>query len=265
MVSKGVNLIVGTGKLGHRFYDYLQSLDQTAITLSRSPKAWSKQHICYDLLQNDLPFPQLPKLNTVFIILAPGERSEVAYRQTYIQAVTNLLTHLHQQQSDFHCVLVSSTSVFSGNPEFIINEQTEPQPDSFSGRILLEAEGNIKSLHPNTSIVRPSGLYSSQRQRLIDSLLDKAQYDNPKWLNLIHEHDVCQWLWQTAIYQWPLTIASDGFPFQRRQLQDFKQAQTDRTEHLINPSQTAKYYLSDYREQINLRYPSIFHWLKLRM
>lgn len=265
MANQGVNLIVGAGKLGHRFYDYLQSLEQPVITLSRSPKAWSKQHICYDLLLNQQPFPELPKLNTVFIILAPGERSESAYHQTYIEAVTSLLTHLHQQQTDFHCVFVSSTSVYSGNSEAVINEQTIPQPDSFSGRILLRAEQNVKSLHPNTSIVRPSGLYSSQRQRLIDSLLDKSQYDNPKWLNLVHEQDVCQWLWQAALNQWGLTIASDGFPFQRQQLQDF--ARSIKSEAISIPEQhnATKCYLSNYLQPINLRYPSIFHWLQLRM
>lgn len=265
MVNQEINLIVGAGKLGHRFYDYLQSLEQPAITLSKNPKTWSQQHICYDLLHNELPFPELPQLSTVFIILAPGERSESAYRQTYIDAVTNLLSGLHQQQTNFYSIFVSSTSVYAGNQEAVINEQTKPQPDSFSGRILLKAEENVKSLHPNTSIVRLSGLYSSQRQRLIDSLLDKAQYDNPKWLNLIHEHDVCQWLWQVAINQWPLTIASDGLPFQRKQLQDFKRAPTSPTEHLPIPVQSTKRYLSQYHEQINLRYPSFFHWLASRL
>lgn len=259
------HLIVGAGKLGHRFYDYLQSLGQTAITLSRSPKSWSKQHICYDLLQNAQSLPELPKLNTVFIILAPGERSEAAYRQTYIEAVTNLLTYLHQQQTDFHCVFVSSTSVYGGNQETIIDEQIEPQPDSFSGRILLEAEQSIKKLHANTSVVRPSGLYSSQRQRLIESLLDPVQYDNPKWLNLIHEHDVCQWLWQATINQWPLAIASDSFPFKRKQLQDFKRSMSSGISQFPEQQQADKRYLSQYLSYIKLRYPSIFRWIASRM
>ncbi|MBD3653459.1 sugar nucleotide-binding protein [Kangiella sp.] len=264
MTSQDRNLIVGTGKLGRRFYDYLQSKKQSVITLSRSPKAWSKQHICYDLLKNDQAFPKLPQLNKVFIILAPGERSESAYRQTYITAVSNLVSHLHQQQTDFHCVFVSSTSVYAANTESVINEHIVPKPDSFSGQILLEAEKNVKSLHASTSIVRPSGLYSSQRQRLIDSLLDPAQYDNPKWLNLIHEQDICQWLWQAAINQWSLTIASDGFPFQRKQLQDFQQSLPD-VETPSLPDHSAKRYLSLNLDQIKLQYPSIFHWLQSRM
>lgn len=262
MTNRGTNLIVGTGKLGQRFYEYLQSIGQAAITLSRSPKSWSQHHICYDLLQNDQPLRSLPKLNTVFIILAPGERTESAYRQTYITAVSNLIAQLHQQQSDFHCVFVSSTSVYGGNTEPVINEETKPQPDSFSGRILLEAEQNIKQLHANTSIVRPSGLYSSLRKRLIDSLLDPEQRDNPKWLNLVHEQDVCQWLWQTAVNQWPLTIASDGFPFQRKQLQEFKQALSNHTACIPAFDPSARQYLSYYHQQLSLRYPSIFHWLQ---
>lgn len=258
------HLIVGTGKLGQRFYQYLKSLDQPTITLSRSPKGWSEHHICYDLLNDKQALPKLPKISKVFIILAPGERTETAYRQTYIAAVSNLIALLHQQQTDFHCVFVSSTSVYGGNTEPVINEETRPQPDSFSGRILLEAEQNIKQLHTNTSIVRPSGLYSSKRQRLIDSLLDPEQRDNPKWLNLVHEQDVCQWLWQTAINKWPLTIASDGFPFQRKQLQNFQQSLPD-VETPSLPDHSAKRYLSLHLDQIKLQYPSIFHWLSSRM
>lgn len=258
------HLIVGAGKLGQRFYRYLQSLDQPTITLSRSPKGWSEHHICYDLLNDQQALPKLPKISKVFIILAPGERTETAYRQTYIAAVSNLIALLHQQQTDFHCVFVSSTSVYSGNTETVINEETRPQTDSFSGRILLEAEQNIKQLHTNTSIVRPSGLYSSQRQRLIDSLLDSSQRENPKWLNLVHEHDVCQWLWQTAVHQWPLAIASDGFPFQRKQLQDFQQSLPD-TALPSSPDKSAKRYLSLHLDQIKLQQPSIFHWLQSEM
>lgn len=264
MTNQGKNLIVGAGKLGQRFYQYLKSLDQPTITLSRAPKGWSDHHICFDLLNDKEALPKLPRLSTVFIILAPGQRSESAYRQTYITAVTNLIALLHQQQTDFYCVFVSSTSVYAGNTESIINEQTIPKPDSFSGYILLEAEENVKSLHTNTSIVRPSGLYSLQRQRLITSLLDPAQQENPKWLNLVHEQDVCLWLCQTADNKWPLTIASDSFPFQRKQLQDFQQSLPNADLPSL-PDNPAKRYQSLYLDQIKLQHPSIFHWLKSRM
>ena len=265
MANQQVNLIVGAGKLGQRFYRYLQSLEQTAITLSKKPKTWSQHHITYDLLQNEAPLPQLPALNTVFILLAPVERTESAYRQTYITAVTRLLTQLHRQHTAFHCVFVSSTAVFSANTETIISEQTPPQADSFSGKILLEAEQTITSLHPNTSILRAAGLYSSKRQTLLNSLLDAAQYDNPKWLNLIHEDDVCYWLWQTAIHRWPITIAADGFPFQRRHIQDFKHSIATEELPLPAPFKASKRYLSQHREQMSLHYPSVFHWLQNKM
>lgn len=264
MTNQGKNLIVGAGKLGQRFYQYLKSLDQPTITISRSPKGWSEHHICYDLLNDQQALPKLPKISNVFIILAPGERTESAYRKTYITAVSNLIDLLHQQQTDFHCIFVSSTSVYGGNTEAVINEETKPLPDSFSGQTLLEAEQNIKQLHASTSIIRPSGLYSSQRQRLIDSLLDPDQEENPKWLNLVHEQDVCQWLWQTAINKWPLTIASDDFPFQRKQLQNFKQSLAD-ADTPSSPDSSARRYQSLLLEQINLLHPSIFHWLKSRM
>lgn len=252
-------LIVGTGKLGQRFYHHLKNEGENPMTLSRSEKEWSENHITFDLLKAGIELPQLPKLDHVFIIVAPDERTEVAYRQTYIHAVARLINELHKQQDSFHCTFVSSTSVYAGNLEPVIDESIAAKPANFTGKVLLDAEKALLKLHPNTTIIRASGLYSEQRQKLTDSLLDGDKYLEPKTLNLIHEDDLCHWLSYASEREVNMSIASDGHPFTRKQLQDFvKTGQYDETP-------LDKKYQSALLKRMRLQYPSIFDWAREKL
>lgn len=245
-------LIVGAGKFGKRFYHYLLSLNNSPITLSRSEKHWSENHIQADLLGNTLQLPRIPKLDNVYILLAPNERSEDAYQKTYIDAVTNLLQQLKQQQSSFNCTFLSATSVYGSNQMDVIDEGIAAEPDNFRGKILLEAERNILQQHGQVSIVRASGLYSKERKRLINSLLDPNEVNNPKWMNLIHEDDLCRWLYKASVEQWPISIASDGCPFTRKAIQLSQ-------ETMVNT--TYRQFKSDYLQSLELKHPSFVDWL----
>lgn len=249
-------LIVGSGKLGRRFYEYLVSEGEKPYTLSRSEKPWADKHIVCDLLKVSNTLPELPKLDNVYIMLAPDERTEQAYRQTYIHAVSRLIQELHKQQTEFHCTFLSSTSVYEGNLEPVIDESVKAKPLNFSGKTMLDAEKNVKSLHENTSIVRASGLYSKERSRMLDSLLDKAKYNDPKWLNLIHEDDLCYWLHLANQREVSLSIASDGNPFTRQQLQDYVAGKEKQ------PQEPPKQYHSVLLKRLSLKYPSIFNWFE---
>lgn len=247
-------LIVGSGKLGRRFYEYLVSEGEKPYTLSRSEPSWADNHIVCDLLKVSNTLPELPKLDNVYIMLAPDERTEQAYRQTYIHAVSRLIQELHKQHTEFHCTFLSSTSVYEGNLEPLIDESVKAKPLNFSGKTMLDAEKNVKNLHENTSIVRASGLYSKERTKLLESLLDKDKYHDPKWLNLIHEDDLCYWLHLANQREVSLSIASDGTAFTRQQLQDHVAGK--------EPSQQepAKQYHSVLLKRLSLQYPSIFDW-----
>lgn len=248
-------LIVGTGKLGQRFYNYLVSKDEQPYTLSRSEKPWADKHIQCDLLKVSDTLPELPKLDNVYIMLAPDERTEPAYRQTYIHAVSRLIQELHKQQTEFHCTFLSSTSVYEGNIEPLIEESVKPKPANFKGKSLLDAEKSLKNLHPVTSIVRASGLYSAERTKLMESLFDKDKYHDPKPLNLIHEDDLCYWLHLVGKREVSLSIASDGTAFTRQQLQDYKAGGERPSE------QAAKQYHSVLLKRISLQFPNIFEWI----
>ncbi|GAA4360817.1 sugar nucleotide-binding protein [Kangiella marina] len=247
-------LIVGTGKLGQRFYNYLVSKGEQPYTLSRSEKSWASRHIVCDLLKVSNTLPELPQFSNVYIILAPDERAEPAYRQTYIHAVSRLIQELHKQQTEFHCTFLSSTSVYEGNLEPVIDESVTPKPANFKGKALLDAEKSLQTLHPVTSIVRASGLYSSDRSKLMDSLLDKDKYHDPKWLNLIHEDDLCYWLELAGKREMSLSIASDGTAFTRQQLQDHVAGKE------VTSATPSKQYHSVLLKRLHLQFNSIFDW-----
>ncbi len=256
-MANDYQLIVGTGVLGKRFYQFLSQGNKELFTLSKSYKAWSQNHIVYDLLGSDEALPELPKLKNVFIILSPTERTEAAYQTIYLDAIRNFIFQLHQQQKDFHCTFVSSISVYGAQQMGLIDEATITQPDNFRGRILLAAEKQLVALHPDTSVVRAAGLYSAKRKKLIQSLTDPKQKDNPKWLNLIHEQDLCHWLRQASQGQWQISLAADTRPFQRVALFDssFVIEQRARTGNY------RKVY-SRYIDNIKLKYPSFIDWYK---
>ncbi|WP_251358625.1 sugar nucleotide-binding protein [Kangiella sp. TOML190] len=244
------SLIVGAGKFGRRFYDFLQAHGQDPITLSKSDKAWSQQHIRLDLLAKSLQLPSLPKIDQLYLIVAPTYRTQEAYQNIYIDGLGNLLRALLKQQRSFHATFLSSTAVYGSQRLGLIDENSPTQPDNFRGELLLQAEQQIQQMAPSSSIVRASGLYSRQRERLLQSLLDKQKASDAKWLNLVHEADLCQWLLKASENQWPSVIASDGVPFQRTQL--YQEQAVDK--------QGYRQFKSQYFEQMDLQYVSFVDW-----
>lgn len=252
-------LIVGTGKLGKRFFDYLKSNNETVYTLSRNPKSWSEQHICCDLLADKVSISQaistLPNIAQLYIILAPAARSEGEYRKTYIDAVTNLLEGLESQQQSFHCTFISSIGVFSKDQLGTIDESTLPKPDNFRGEVMLEAEQNVLQKCSSVTIVRAAGLYSSQRLKLIESIMDVNQADNPKWLNLIHEQDLCRWIEKATNKKWSLTHASDAYAFQR------KNYAKPCNSLALSKDKNFRCFKSQHFDQVELGFPCFSDWL----
>lgn len=262
-------LIVGTGKLGQRYYQHLTQASSTQnpieiTTLSRSEKSWSKHHIALDISQPIDPecAKQLPLFDTIVFILAPGKRDEALYRATYLDAPRHLLSALDTNNSP-HIIWVSSTSVYGEQSQRLTNESTIPRPANVFSQILLDAEQAVIQQSARASILRPAGLYSSQRQRLLDSLLNSEQYDNPKWLNLVHEDDVCRHIEFLRQSKQPLLIAADATPFQRAHLQDFIKHSCPES-HLTKMAHTSKTSLrlikSQQHDQLPFNYPSVFDW-----
>lgn len=124
--------------------------------------------------------------------LTPAEFTRQAYQQSYLavaQAMAQAVNALHQAPKLI--IWVSSTSVYGDNKGDWVDETTKPNPVTFSGEILLQAEQIIQNLPCSSTVVRFSGIYGPGRSRLLDQV--RAGKGRPKlpehWTNRIHADD----------------------------------------------------------------------------
>ena len=118
--------------------------------------------------------------------------NEDNYRKTYISGLRNVITRLQADGYQPKRILfTSSTSVYHQKDGEIVDENSPTLPESFAGKVLLEAENIIlKSSFPATCI-RLSGIYGPDRLRLINQV--KAGKGCPSepvlYANRIHRDD----------------------------------------------------------------------------
>ena len=124
--------------------------------------------------------------------LTPAEFTRQAYQQSYLavaQAMAQTVNALPQAPKLI--IWVSSTSVYGDNNGDWVDETTKPNPVTFSGEILLQAEQIIQNLPCSSTAVRFSGIYGPGRSRLLSQV--QAGKGRPKlpeqWSNRIHADD----------------------------------------------------------------------------
>jgi len=187
-------LMVGCGKIGLRVAKLL-STNNEVWGLSRGHQEAEKQNIQFitaDVCEPESLNSQLPKnIDYLIYCLTPAERSESAYRQVYLTGLKNTLSALVNNQSLKRLYFVSSTAVYHQDASEVVNESSSTHPNSFSGQVLLEAEALCAaSPHPST-VIRFSGIYGAQRNRLIQQVKSgQAQLSTTcRLTNRIHEDD----------------------------------------------------------------------------
>ncbi len=109
-------------------------------------------------------------------------------KENFVAKMTALLPYIEATDIE-KVLLISSTSVFPDTPE-VISEETEPQPDSESGKQLLQVEQLFKNNKKfQTTIVRFGGLIGEDRHPVV-FLSGRKNIANPEApINLIHRVD----------------------------------------------------------------------------
>ncbi len=108
--------------------------------------------------------------------------------ENFVQKIKHLIPHL-EEASLKNVLLVSSTSVFGEN-NTMVTESSTPNPDTESGRQLLEVENLLQQNKAfTTTILRFGGLIGEDRQpgRSLAGKTNLANPDTP--VNLIHLED----------------------------------------------------------------------------
>ncbi len=140
--------------------------------------------------------PTIPKgVRTVVVAVAADSHTEEAYRLAYAAGLANVLDALDRDQvKPERVLLISSTAVF-GNATGTVDETTIATPNSFSGKITMEAETILHSRYSGTStksiVLRLAGKYGPGRTRLMDLISNHTAVipDSPRLTNRIHRDD----------------------------------------------------------------------------
>ncbi len=199
-LNKTSVLIVGHGSLGKPLAEQLSDQFQVSC-LSRAlpPNA---QDLAYDCLAGNLSDPNSlqvlkeKQFDQIVVAIAPKERTDQAYLDTYVRGLQHLIQHITENKKTikrpYRLFFVSSTSVYHQNDNAWVDESSPTLPSSFSGKRLLEAEQLAQSSAIPATIIRFSGIYGGNRTRLIQQALSTTpsslQQLTP-FTNRIHQDD----------------------------------------------------------------------------
>lgn len=135
----------------------------------------------------------LAKSETLIIDIPPKLRGSAAsfptpLEMTFVKKIENLIPFI-EKSTVKKVLFVSSTSVY-GDENGMITEETEPNPDTESGKQLLLAEALLQNNRNfETTILRFGGLIGEDRQP-VKFLAGKENLENAEApVNLIHQND----------------------------------------------------------------------------
>ena len=121
----------------------------------------------------------------IFICIPPKRNS--AELASYPDKIKSILENVGNKRAKV--ILISSTSVY-GDENKIVNENTQTNPDTDSGRVIVAAEEILKSKYPNDfTIIRFAGLIGPERN---PGRFFAGKTDVPNGLapvNLLHQSD----------------------------------------------------------------------------
>lgn len=133
----------------------------------------------------------------LIIDIPPKLRS--ASSENFVRKIQNLIPFIEKSKIE-KVVFISSTSVYADDPS-IITEATKPNPDTESGKQLVQAESVLQSnTNFKTTVIRFGGLIGEDRHP-IHFLAGRKNIENPEApINLIHQKD-CIGIIKTIIEQ----------------------------------------------------------------
>ncbi len=195
-------LLVGCGDIGSALATVLvaQGHQVTAVKRTAPNKALpGVSYVTCDITRPE-QVQRIPcEVDQVFVILAPGERTENHYQALFTDGLSNLLHHFSnppEERSPLHgatphWIFISSTSVYGQHNGEWVDEVSPTLPQGFNGRCLLHAEKMLHDHDPGATVVRFSGIYGPGRDGLMQSVLrgNPVQYQPSYYTNRIHAED----------------------------------------------------------------------------
>lgn len=201
--------------------------------LRRNPGALPNgiQAIAADLGREIPPDVLPPELDFVFYTASADGSNDEAYRKTYVDGPRNLLEVLSSRGDDLRRFLfTSSTGVYAQSDGEWVDEESPTEPETFSGRRLVEGERAVLGGPFPATVVRLAGIYGPGRTRSIERGLEvPASYEQPIYTNRIHRDDCAGALRHLTLLPdpEPLYIGVDHEPADRRTVAEWLAAKLD--------------------------------------
>jgi nucleoside-diphosphate-sugar epimerase len=193
-MSGGCVLIAGCGYVGTELGRRLASDGRRVFGLRRDASQLPPEiaPVKADLTQA-ATLEGLPEgITEVVYAASAGGRTDEAYAQAYVEGPANLLRALERRGEPVRRFLfTSSTAVYGQTDGSFVDEESVTEPESFTGRRVLEGERVVRSGPVSGVVLRLAGIYGPGRTRLIRNVWEgKARRPaTPRYTNRIHRDD----------------------------------------------------------------------------
>jgi nucleoside-diphosphate-sugar epimerase len=185
-------LVAGCGWLGTAIAEVLVAEGDRVVAVRRAwrdaaPGGAGVDAIELDLAAGPLALPR--DVDAIVYAAAPDERSEGAYRRTYVVGLRNVLEALPDVQ---RVVLTSSTAVYAEESGGEVDEGSPVVADG-TGAILVEGERLLASRSEGIAL-RLAGLYGPGRDRMVRTVRDGTarRPHRASTTNRIHRDDAAR-------------------------------------------------------------------------
>ena len=141
-------------------------------------------------------------IDYVIYSAAAGRQGESGYRKTYVDGLTHVINHLKSlSEQPKRLFFTSSTAVYHQKAGEWVDELSSTHPETFNGKIMLEAERLLIDSELPATVVRFGGIYGPGRNYMLKKVQSGEVYvqEPVTYGNRIHAEDcagILQWLIQ---------------------------------------------------------------------
>ncbi|MEO4046908.1 NAD-dependent epimerase/dehydratase family protein [Pseudomonas sp. CAU 1711] len=188
-------MIVGCGDVGGRLARRMLAAGWTTHGLRRDVARLPAGVLAVpgDLQSDQCPaaWPQ-GELDYLVYCVAASQHDEAGYRSAYVDGLRRALAWLAERgQRPRRLLFVSSSGVYAQRGGEWIDEDSPAEAESYSGRIMREAERLALDSGLPASLVRLTGIYGPGRERLLNQVRQgyRVACEPPLYANRIHAED----------------------------------------------------------------------------
>lgn len=169
-------LIIGYGDIAKRLIKVLGTEFISIYAISRSgSNDQNINKINWDWLSDKVIDLKVKNFDSVIIIPKPSSLNEKGYIDGFVLATQNIVNLLSSVNIN-KVIAVSSTRVYGSSHKGLVDESSIEMPSDYRGELIMKYESALsKTYGPKLTILRFSGLYDSQSNKITHNKLHRDQ------------------------------------------------------------------------------------------